>query len=257
MHKMPVISIITACLNSERLLKTTIESVVKQTYPYIEYIIIDGGSTDGTLKMINEYGDHITKWISEPDNGVYDAMNKGIINSTGDIIYFLNAGDSLYDKTSLEEIALAFQDESVFAVYGNVEVINDHKKKKEVRGCMVSFKSLLYHRICHQAFFVRKFLFEEMGLFSTEFKLSADHDFIVRCIKKYPSHFLYMNRIIAMYRDGGMSCKNMEKTKKEDIHILRNNYSAPHALFGAIVCFVVVLKYKIPQMLKFKSANFE
>lgn len=254
---MPVITIITACLNSERLLEKTIESVIGQTYPYIEYIIIDGGSTDGTLKTINGYKNHVTKLISEPDEGVYDAMNKGIINATGDIIYFLNAGDSLYSETTLEDVATVFQDESVFAVYGNVEVINDYKKKKEVRGCMVSFTSLLYSRICHQAFFVRKFLFDEMGLFSTEFKLSADHDFIVRCIKKYPNSFIYKDSTIAMYRDGGMSCKNMEKTKKEDLAILYRNYSFPHALFGAIVCFVVVLKYKIPHILRFKSASFE
>jgi glycosyltransferase involved in cell wall biosynthesis len=254
---MPVVSIITACLNSEKHLEETIASVVRQTYPHIEYILVDGGSTDGTPEIIKKYGDRIAVSICEPDNGVYDAMNKGIRHSTGDVIYFLNAGDSLYDAATIEAIAARFRDEDVFAVYGNVEVINDCKQEREIRGCRVTFKNLLYRRICHQALFARRFLFEEMGLFSLEFKLSADHDFIVRCIKKYPEHFFYEDSIIALYRDGGMSCKGMERTKMEDLKIIFRNYTIPQAVFGAAICGYVVLKYKIPQLLHIRSANFE
>jgi glycosyltransferase involved in cell wall biosynthesis len=92
-HNMPVVSIITSCLNSENMIERTIQSVIDQTYPNIEYIIIDGGSTDRTLDIIKKYEDNIEKWISEPDSGVYDGMNKGILCSTGEILYFLNSGD--------------------------------------------------------------------------------------------------------------------------------------------------------------------
>jgi len=254
---MPVISIITACLNSEEHLEETIASVVRQTYPHIEYVLVDGGSTDATPEIIKKYGENIAVSICERDNGVYDAMNKGIRHSTGDVIYFLNAGDSLYDATTIADIAARFYDEDIYAVYGNVEVINDWKREREIRGCRVTFNNLLYRRICHQALFVRRALFEEMGLFSPEFKLSADHDFIVRCIKKYPEHFFYEDRIVALYRDGGMSCKGMERTKMEDLKIISRNYSTLQSVFGAAICGYVVLKYKIPQILHIKSANFE
>ncbi|AEH61486.1 glycosyl transferase family 2 [Methanosalsum zhilinae DSM 4017] len=248
-NQKPVVSVITACLNSDQYIEDTIESVIKQTYPNIEYVIIDGGSTDNTLNIIKKYDNQIANWISEPDNGVYDAMNKGIVHSTGEIIYFLNAGDYLYDNEIIEKIVNEFLDESVLAVYGNVEVINYEKNKKSIRGCKVTYNNLLYRRVCHQALFVRRSLFDEMGLFSTSFKLSSDHEFIIKCIKKYSDNFLYLDKIIAKYRDDGMSCKMMEKTKIEDLKIISSNYNIFKFLLGSAVCGYVILKYKIPQVL--------
>jgi glycosyltransferase involved in cell wall biosynthesis len=247
------VSIITGCLNSEQTIERTINSVIDQTYPNIEYIIIDGGSTDKTQDIIKKYEDRIAKWISEPDRGVYDAMNKGIVHSTGDILYFLNAGDYLYNTKIIEQVVDRFADESVVAVYGNVEVLNDSGKKKGIRGCEVTHNNLLYRRICHQALFVRRVLFDEIGLYSDEFKFSADHDFIVRAIKKKQDKFLYINETIAKYRDGGMSCKMMEKTKLEDLKIISSNYNIAQFLFGSGVCAYVILKYKIPQILQRKQ----
>lgn len=251
------VSIITVCLNSEKTIEITIKSVIDQTYPNIEYIIIDGGSTDKTVDVIKKYENRIAKWISEPDNGIYDAMNEGIVHSTGDILYFLNAGDYLYNNRIIEKIVDRFADDSIVAVYGNVEVVNDHKKKNIIRGCKVTHNNLLYRRLCHQALFVRRFLFDEVGLFSPSFKLSADHEFIVKSIKKYPDDFLYINEIIAKYSDGGMSCKMMEKTKIEDLKIISSNYNIVQFLFGAVVCAYVILKYKIPQILQMKSAHID
>lgn len=251
------VSIITVCLNSEKTIEITIKSVIDQTYPNIEYIIIDGGSTDKTVDVIKKYENRIAKWISEPDNGIYDAMNEGIVHSTGDILYFLNAGDYLYNNRIIEKIVDRFADDSIVAVYGNVEVVNDHKKKNIIRGCKVTHNNLLYRRLCHQALFVRRFLFDEVGLFSPSFKLSADHEFIVKSIKKYPDDFRYINEIIAKYSDGGMSCKMMEKTKIEDLKIILSNYNMVQFLFGAVVCAYVILKYKIPQILQMKSAHID
>jgi len=249
------VSIITVCLNSEKTIEITIKSVIDQTYPNIEYIIIDGGSTDKTVDIIKKYENRIAKWISEPDRGVYDAMNKGIVHSTGDILYFLNAGDYVYNNKIIENVVDRFADDSIVAVYGNVDVLNNYGKKKAIRGCKVTHNNLLYRRVCHQAFFVRRFLFDEIGFFSHSFKLSADHEFIVKSIKKYPDDFLYINEIIAKYIDGGMSCKMMEKTKIEDLKIISSNYNIVQFLFGAAICAYVILKYKIPQILQMKSAH--
>ena len=256
-NKKPIVSIITACLNAENTIEQTIQSVVEQTYSNIEYFIIDGGSTDGTLNLIKKYENHIAKWISEPDSGVYDGMNKGIIHSTGNILCFLNSGDLLYDKDVIKNVVDRFLDNNVYGVYGNVEVLNDYRKDKLVRGCKVTPNKLLYRHICHQALFVRRFLFYEVGMYSTSFRLASDHEFIIKSIKKYPDKFVYVDEIFAKYRDGGMSCKMMDKMKLEELKILSSNYNIIQFLFGAVVCVYVVLKYKIPQMLKMKSASFE
>lgn len=253
----PVVSIITACLNSENLIERTIQSVIDQTYPNIEYIIVDGGSTDRTLEIIRKYEDHIKKVISEPDSGVYDGMNKGVLCSRGEILYFLNSGDYIYNSKIIENIVEDFSSENIFGIYGNVEVQNDRRKKKLIRGCRVSFNKLLFRHICHQALFVRRFLFDEIGLFSTSFKLASDHEFIIKSIKKYPENFIYIDEIIATYRDGGMSCKNMDKMKIEELKILASNYNIIQFIFGAIVCGYVALRYKIPQLLRIESACFE
>ncbi|MDY0386285.1 MAG: glycosyltransferase family 2 protein [Methanolobus sp.] len=245
----PVVTIITACFNSEEYIEETILSVINQTYTNIEYIIIDGKSMDSTLDIIKKYEEYISKLISESDDGVYDAMNKGIKNSTGDIIYFLNSGDHLFNKKTVENVVKQFTDKSALAVYGNVQIINEKGKRKNIRGCSVTLNSLLYRRICHQTLFVSKKLFNDIGVFSSKYRLSADHEFIVKAIKKYPNRFLYLDEILAEYMDGGMSCKMMTKTKIEDLNIISSNYNIPQYIFGAIICSLVILKYRIKNLL--------
>jgi hypothetical protein len=150
-----------------------------------------------------------------------------------------------------------FLKENIFGVYGNVEVQNDRRKKKLIRGCRVTSNKLLFRHICHQALFVRRFLFDEIGLFSTSFKLASDHEFIIKSIKKYPDNFIYIDEILATYRDGGMSCKNMDKMKIEELKIIASNYNIIQFIVGAIVCAYVVLRYKIPQLLRIESTCFE
>lgn len=245
----PVVTIITVCFNSEEYIEETILSVLGQTYSNIEYIIVDGKSTDGTLSIIQKYEESISKLISESDEGIYDAMNKGIANSTGEIIYFLNSGDHLHDKNTIERVVNRFSDRSVVAVYGNVQMIGEQGQKKYTRGCKVTYNSLLYRRICHQALFVKRKLFDEIGYFSTEYRLSADHEFIVKAIKKYPDGLLYLNETLAEYRDGGMSCKMMTKTKMEDLNIISSNYKKVQYIFGAAICAIVILKYNLKALI--------
>lgn len=253
---MPMVSIITSCFNSETLIEETIKSVLEQTYPNIEYVVIDADSTDKTVDIIKKYDEHIAKWISESDNGVYDGMNKGIMHSTGEILYFLNSGDQLYSNNAIEKVVERFAD-NIVAVYGNVEVLNDYRDKKLVRGCRVTPNKLLYRHICHQALFVRRCLFDEIGMYSTSLKLAADHEFIVKSMNMYQDKFLYINEIIALYRDGGMSCRMMDRMKIEDLKILSDNYNKVQFFFGATVCAYVALKYKIPYLLRLKIARFE
>ncbi len=226
-------------------MEQTIQSVINQTYTNIEYIIIDGGSTDKTLDIIKKHGDKLAKWVSGPDKGIYDAMNKAVQISTGDIIYFLNAGDYLINNKIIEKIAEIFSDNSIVGVYGNVELIKDRMEGKIIRGRKLAYNDLLFWRICHQGLFVRRFLFEEIGLFSLSLKFSADHEFIVRSMKKYSNNFIYLNEIIAGYREGGMSQKKMTKTKMEDLKIISANYNRLQFLLGAACCGFVMVKYKM------------
>jgi len=119
-----LITVVTVVFNGDQLLEETIRSVVRQTYKDIEYIIIDGGSTDGTLDIIKKYEDKIDYWISEPDDGIYDAMNKGIANATGDWIYFINAGDSLFSVKTLENLKLDSLSSATDILYGNFNIID-------------------------------------------------------------------------------------------------------------------------------------
>jgi len=255
---LPKVSIITTCRNAEDVIEDTINSVLNQTYPNIEYVVIDAKSTDKTNDIISKYKKKIDVYISEPDEGIFYGMNKGFGYSSGDIIFFLNAGDTFYDNNVVRNaISYIGFDNKYLGIYGNVKVLNPYRKKDIVRGCEVSPNKLLYRHIHHQSLFVKRELFDNIGLFDTRFKLAADHDWIVRCVKKYPNNFYYANQIVSIYRDGGASCKNMHLMKLEDLTILKENYNVFQYIFGAIVCGVVVLMYKIPQILKLKYATFE
>lgn len=143
-----LISVVTVSYNAVATIEQTLLSVINQTYPNIEYIIIDGGSTDGTVDIIKKYADEIVYWISEPDKGIYDAMNKGIKKANGEWINFINAGDSYYDKKSIEQIVLSFHEEGII-YYGDAWVNSICKKY----WGKFSRRKLAMGNICHQAIF--------------------------------------------------------------------------------------------------------
>lgn len=192
---MLTISIITICKNAQDVIEKTTASVFSQTYPHIEYIIIDGGSTDNTLPVINQYKDKIDRIISEPDKGIYDAMNKGINIAKGDILYFLNAGDYLYDKNIVEKVAKEFEKSNASIVYGK----SIYKNIPEKIGKRYTDRNFIFqnkmdvvkHVSPQQCFFYKKETFNQIGTFDTNLKIAADMDWFLRSLnKKISNHYI-------------------------------------------------------------------
>lgn len=199
------VSIITVCLNSENLIEKTIKSVISQTYPNIEYILIDGKSTDNTMNIIKKYESSINIIVSEKDNGIYDAMNKGAQLANGDIIYFLNSGDYLYDDSTLEKVikpAKKIPDWDI--LYGDILYYYENGSKYYM-GPKNNIVEIMSRGINHQSILTRKSVFERCGYFDTKFKIFSDFDWLIRCLIK---HEVKINKIelpITYYLRGGIS----------------------------------------------------
>lgn len=197
----PNISIITVCFNAEKTIEATILSVINQKYSKHEFIIIDGKSPDATLNTVNRYSEHINVIISEPDNGIYDAMNKGIKLAKGDWIYFLGADDQLFDSNILESVSTVLTSTKAAIVYGNVL-----KTPSQITydGRFNAFK-MIYKNICHQAIFYNKSVFDKMGLFDTKYSINADWEFNFKCLLSNQIKFQYIPFTIAYFNEEGAS----------------------------------------------------
>ncbi|GFI26534.1 putative glycosyltransferase [Lachnospiraceae bacterium] len=172
------ISVITVCFNSKETLEQTIKSVVGQEYEDKEYIVIDGGSTDGTVDILKKYAEQIAFWLSEPDEGIYDAMNKGIKHATGDVIAFLNS-DDWYEPDTLTRVAGYFLSNRIDCLGGEVNSVIRGRKLKRKRSH--TKEDIHFYMIYnHPAFFVRRKVFDEIGMFQTQYKIAADYDFVLR-----------------------------------------------------------------------------
>ena len=205
MNNTPLISIITVSFNAVKVIEKTILSVIDQTYSNTEYIIIDGGSTDGTTDIIKKYSQHIKYWISEPDKGIYDAMNKGIIVANGDFINFMNAGDTFIDKDRIEKLFKEYTNEDI--VYGNI-IRNFKKYQKRASGIISKEPQIidfLGDTIHHQAAFIKKELFLKHGLYSLDYKLISDWIFFYETIIKEKTNIKYVNQDIALFEMDGAS----------------------------------------------------
>jgi len=200
---MPKISVITVCFNAEKYIEQTIKSVLDQKNCDIEYIVIDGASTDKTLNIIRQYESKITKWISEPDKGIADAMNKGIKLATGDYLMFLNADDYFQTSDALA-IATSYMEESKdIYIYDTIFL----KKEGGIRRHSGAFgKRINFKGICHQGVFCKKDLFEKIGSFNTSFKVCMDYDFFMRAYR-YGATGQYIDEILSVMRDGGISSR--------------------------------------------------
>lgn len=203
----PLVSIITVCLNSKKYLEQSIQSVINQTYDNIEYIIIDGGSKDGTLDIIRKYEDKIAYWVSENDDGIADAWNKGILASTGEIIGIINS-DDWYELTSVDHAVSALtKNNNAGVVHGDRRQWNETGNK--VKGVVIPSykidKLFLYTMpINHPTCFVRKKIYETYGLFKNIYKYSMDHEFFLRLWENNVK-FIYLKRVLANMRSGGAS----------------------------------------------------
>lgn len=208
------ISIITATFNSELTVRDTLNSVNQQTYSDIEHIIIDGQSTDNTLSILNKYH-HIDKIISEPDNGIYDAMNKGILFASGDIIGILNSDDFYIDNNVLKDVSDIFnRNKNIKAVYADLMYIDHLDTNKTVRiwkSGEFKKKSFLYGWMPpHPTFFVRKDVYEKYGAFNLQMNTAADYELMLRFLYKYEIECAYLNKIIVKMRTGGASNQTLK-----------------------------------------------
>jgi len=202
-----LVSIITVCFNIAETIEDTIKSVLSQDYKNIEYIIVDGGSTDGTLDIINRYKNKIAKVISEPDNGIYDAMNKGLKSSTGDIIATLNGDDMYAEKTTVSQMAEFIQNNALDAAYGDLVYI-DRRDTRHVKRFWQPGrykKGAFCHGwvIPHPTFFCRKEIFEKFGYFNDNLQIAADFELMLRFIEKHQITADYLPKVIVKMRTGG------------------------------------------------------
>ncbi|MEM8899088.1 MAG: glycosyltransferase family 2 protein [Bacteroidota bacterium] len=210
------ISLVTVCFEAEAFLEDCIQSVLKQDYPNIEYIIIDGGSSDGTLKIIKKYENRISKWISEADEGLYDAMNKGINMASGEVVGFLHA-DDLYEHISvISHVMGAFQDEKIGTVYGDLVYVEADNTDQITRYYPAQdfhinkFRKGLMPP--HPTFFVRKSLYEEFGGFDMSYRICADFDLMVRILYREKVASAYLPEVLVRMRNGGISTSSIKST---------------------------------------------
>jgi len=208
------LSLVTVSKNSERTIEQTIQSVLSQSYPNIEYIFIDGGSTDGTVDIIKKYEDRVTYWVSEPDSGIYDAMNKGIKKATGDIVGILNTDDFYANEKVLEKVVQCFEkDKEVDACYGDLVYVKKNNPDKIVRYWKTGEykeKLLKYGWMPpHPTLFVRRDVYDRCGLFRTDFSIAADYEFILRILKKCKVKIAYIPEVLVHMRSGGESGRSL------------------------------------------------
>lgn len=220
-------SIITVCYNSSATIRNAIESVLTQTYRDIEYIIVDGASTDGTLDIIKEYEPSFNgrmHWISERDRGLYDAMNKGFAMATGDVIGLINSDDLFCDIDAIEMVVKKFkEDSSLDCVYADLYYVAKDNIYKIVRkwksGEKRSF-SKGWHP-AHPTFYVKKAVYDRCGLFDLDFKLAADFELMLRLIEKERISIAYLPVPIVRMRLGGATSKNLTNIKRGNIECIR------------------------------------
>jgi glycosyltransferase len=209
------ISIITICYNNEQDIRATIESVVNQSYKDIEYIVVDGASKDGSLAIINEYKDRIARIISEPDHGMYEALNKGFKAASGDVIGMIHAGDRLYDSRVIEKIAQFYEENDVDMTYGNSLIVdgNDHAKRVNISPAYTPKLAYKGWMPSHQSIYCRKRVFEMAGYYRNDLGGGGDYEWFVRAFVKHGKEFKIkgMDEFIIKFSLGGQSTKSYSK----------------------------------------------
>lgn len=235
--KQPVLSVITIVYNNARDIERTLVSVLNQTYPNIEYIVVDGASTDGTLEIIKRYGSRISKLISEKDKGIYDAMNKGLAAATGDYVIFMNSGDEFYDAHTAEKVFATAEGADIY--YGETEMVNDERqslgRRRHKAPEKFTWRSFKYGMsVSHQAIYIRRSLVEP---YDPKYHLSADIDWIIRAAKK-AKKIVRVDGYVAKYLVGGMSKARHRQSLLERFDIMKRHYGLIPTLFNhAVIAF--------------------
>ena len=236
-----MISIITATFNSAKTLKDTIQSVLRQTNKDFEYLIIDGGSTDETIDIVKSYESEFSgrlKWVSEKDQGIYDAMNKGIKMASGDVVGILNSDDYFTSDDILQTVADAFKCQEIDAIYGDIHFIRDGNPQK----CIRYYSSRMFRPFwlrfgfmpAHPSFYCKREVYERAGGYRLDYAIGSDYDMMVRLFKKYKIVSRYINKDFVTMRTGGASTRNVKSRLtliKEDVRACRDNGVYTNELF--------------------------
>lgn len=219
------VSIITVVLNNKATIKEAILSIGGQDYKNIEHIIIDGGSTDGTQSIIDKYRDRRAIFTSEKDNGIYEAMNKGLKIASGDIIGFLNSDDLYAGGKVISEVVGIFKKKNVDAVFGDLVLVSPHNPYNIVR--YYQSKNFNHKKLtqgimpAHPTLYLRKSVYEEYGYFKTDYSIAADFEFVTRIFKENKISYHYIPKVMIKMRAGGKSTKNLKSNWTLNAEILR------------------------------------
>jgi glycosyltransferase involved in cell wall biosynthesis len=234
------ISIITVTFNNLSGLKKTIESVTRQTYPEKEYIIIDGGSIDGSINLIKNYGSKIDLWLSESDNGIYDAMNKGIKLATGEWILFMNSGDIFCDSGTLDVIFTDKLFEKTDIIYGNTIYSDTNKllRASEELNRYYFFSDTL----CHQSLFTSRSSFKKVGYYNPDYKYISDREWLLRA-KIADLKFHYVNEVVSIWDPNGF-CKTNPGSVSMELDKMRKSY------FTCLEISILWTIYKLTNLLR-------
>ena len=223
----PTFSIITITYNAVRLVEQTLLNVLSQSYPNIEYIVIDGGSTDGTVDIIKRYESGLAYWVSEPDKGIYDAMNKGLQKATGDYVWFINAGDSLCSSDTVQSVVSRLQKRKTLPdiIYGETNIVDEERRSLGLRRLRaprkLSWKSFrMGMLVCHQSFIPKRAV---APLYDLQYRYSADFDWCIRCMKK--ARTIANTRLILInYLNEGVTTRHHKASLKERYRIMGKYY---------------------------------
>ena len=249
MSGIPKVSIITASYNARETIADTIESVAEQTHPRIEHIVIDGASTDGTVEVLERYRDRLSKVVSEPDEGIYAAMNKGFAMATGDIVGTLNSDDVYVDKNVLGLVAEVFRDNAVEVCYGDIIYMERGDQNRIVRQWKSEpYRPGLFEQGWmppHPAFFIRRSALERVGPFEANYRFAADFDFMLRALHVQQLRSSYVPHELVKMRVGG-------ETNSTVINVLKGNIEAyrscrKHGLDVSPLFIVRKILRKLPQ----------
>ena len=244
------VSLVTSCFNREKTIAFTIESVLNQDYEDIEYIIQDGGSSDGTMEIIQKYRDRISSVLSEPDNGMYQGLNRGIRRTTGDIIGLVHSDDVLYANDTISHIVEEFERTGADLLYADGIFVKQDNHSRPVRnwiGGVYSKKKVQNGWLpLHTTVYVKREVYEKVGLYDENYKIAADSDFLVRCLYKNDLRVTYLHEYVVNMRMGGLSTSPKKKKKKwkEDIHMYKSHGINPYITVVKKIC------RKIPQYIE-------
>lgn len=248
------ISLITVTYNSGKTIADCMESVLSQNYDNYEYLVIDGGSKDNTVHIINQFEEKFNgrmRWISEKDKGIYDAMNKGIKMATGDIVGILNSDDYFTSTDIFQTVANSLADNHVDAIYGDIHFIKEGFPDKCVRYYSSKMFSPFWLRFgfmpAHPSFYCKRSVFERYGLYRLDYKIGADYEMMVRLLKKYKVRSKYVKKDFVTMRTGGTSTKNIQSRItliKEDVKACRDNGIYTNSFFIGLKFLYKVFEFR-------------